>query len=74
MLFKLSQQLEKKNENEVNINEEIIPKDRKIGRPNLLFLSISEDRRKQMQMKKLAGWDSELVMPDSVVGGILLVF
>jgi hypothetical protein len=71
MLIKLSEQLEEKNENEENIYEEIIPKDRKIGRANSLFSSISEGRRKQLQMNKFAGWDLDLVMGDSVdkVGG-----
>ena len=68
MLIKLSEQLEFKNEEEENIYEEIIPKDRKIGRANSMFLSISEGRRKQLQMNKFAGWDLdyELVMVDSL--------
>ena len=73
MLIKLSEQIEEKNEKEENIYEEIIPKDRKIGRVNSLFLSISEGRRKQLKMNKFAGWDLdlELVMGDTVykVGG-----
>jgi hypothetical protein len=66
ILIKLSEQLEEK-----NIYEEIISKDRKIGRANSLFSSISEGRRKQLQMNKFAGWDLDLVMGDSVdkVGG-----
>ena len=37
-------------------------------RANPLFLSISEGRRKQLQMNKFAGWDLdyELVMGDSL--------
>ena len=69
MLIKLSEQLEFKNEEEENIYEEIIPKDRKIGRATSMILSNSEGRRKQLQMNKFAGWD--LVLKDSVdkVGG-----
>jgi hypothetical protein len=69
MLIKLSEQLEKKNEEEENIYEEIIPKERKLGRANSMFLSISESRRKKLEMNKLAGRD--LAMRDSVdkVGG-----
>ena len=52
MLIKLSEQLEFKNEEEENIYEEIIPKDRKIGRANSMILSNSEGRRKQLQMNK----------------------
>ena len=54
MLIKLSEQLELKNEEEENIYEEKIPKDRKIGRANSMFLSISEGRKKQLQMNKFA--------------------
>ena len=52
MLIKLSEQLEFKNEEEENIYEEIIPKDRKIGRATSIILSNSEGRRKQLQMNK----------------------
>ena len=73
MLIKLSEQLEEKKENKENIYEEIIPRGSKTGRANSLFLSISEGRRKQLQMNRFAGWDldCELVMGDSVdkVGG-----
>jgi hypothetical protein len=67
MLIKLSKQLEKTNDNEENIYEEIIPKDRKIGRGNSFFLSISDGRRKQLRMNRVSGWDldCELVMGDS---------
>ena len=64
MLIKLSEQLEEKNEEEENIYENIVPKDRKICRANSMFLSISECRRKQLEMNKFAGWD--LVLRDSV--------
>ena len=71
MLIKLSEQLEEKNEE--NFYEEIIPRERKIGRANSLFLSISEGRRKQLQMNRFAGWDldCELGTGDRVdkVGG-----
>ena len=69
LLIKLSEQLEKKNEGEENIYEEIIPKDRKLGRANSMFLSISECRRKMLEMNKFAGRD--LAMRDNVdkVGG-----
>jgi hypothetical protein len=77
MLIKLSGQLEEKNENEENIYEEIIPQNRRAGRANSLFFSISEGRRKQLQMNRFAGWDldCELVMRDSVdkVGRNLIV-
>ena len=63
MLIKLSEQLEKKNEEEENIYEEIIPQDRKIGRANSMYLSTSEGRRKQLQMNKFSGWD--LLLRDS---------
>ena len=52
MLIQLSEQIEEKNEEEENIYEEIIPKDRKIGRANSMILSNSEGRRKQLQMNK----------------------
>ena len=67
MLIKLSKQHEKKNENEENIYQEIIPKNRKVGRSSSLFFSLSESRRKQLLMNKFAGWDLdlELVMGDS---------
>ena len=69
MLIKLSEQLEKKNEGEENIYEEIIPKDRKLGRANSMFLSISECRRKMLEMNKFA--ERDLAMRDNVdkVGG-----
>ena len=73
MLIKMSEKLEEKNENEENIYEEIIPKNRKVGRSSSLFFSLSEGRRKQLLMNKFAGWDLdlELVMGDSAdkVGG-----
>ena len=74
MLIKLSGQLEEKNENEENIYEEIIPKDRKIGRANSLFPSISEVRKKQLKMNKFTGRGVDLKLPmgDSIadkVGG-----
>ena len=69
LLIKLSEQLEKKNEGEENIYEEIIQKDTKLGRANSMFLSISECRRKMLEMNKFAGRD--LAMRDNVdkVGG-----
>ena len=62
MLIKLSEQLEEKEDEDANIYEEIIPQERKIGRSNSMFFSISQGRRDQLEMYRFAGWDLDLEM------------
>ena len=82
LLVKLSEHIEEKNEDEENIYEEINHINRNDERSSSLSLSLSEGRRKQLQINKFSGWDPdyERVMGDSVdkVGGeetdCLLIF
>ena len=75
MLIKLVEQHEKTEDEKVeNIYEEIIPSEKKVGRSNSLFFSISQGRREQMELYKFTGWSMEEEMNEmdkaDEVGGI----
>ena len=60
MLIKLVEQHEKTEDEKVeNIYEEIIPREKKVGRSNSFFFSISQGRREQMELYKFTGWNME---------------